>query len=121
MFTVLTVDDESMICEMIGSFLESKGYAVKTALSGEAAMNVIDQGVPDLILLDMIMPGMGGDAILKEIKSHYKDLPVIMVTAVTDEKKALKLLEEGASDYITKPIDFEYLEKNLSVWKSLKS
>ena len=120
MFTVLTVDDESMICEMIANFLEPKGYAVKSAFSGEEAIKVISEGMPDLILLDMVMPGMGGDAVLKEIKMHYKDLPVIMVTAVTDEKKAVKLLEEGASDYITKPINFEYLEKNLLVWKSLK-
>ena len=120
MFTVLTVDDEYMICETIANFLKSKGYAVKSAFSGEEAMKLIHEVTPDLILLDMVMPGMGGDAVLREIKKQYKDLPVVMVTAVTDEKKVIKLLEEGASDYITKPINFEYLEKNLSVWKSLK-
>ena len=120
MFKILTVDDDVMICDVISDFLEGKGYHVKTAKSGEEALLLIEKERPDLVLLDMIMPGMGGEATLKEIKNRYLDLPVIMVTVMTDEKKALNLLAEGASDYITKPIDFKYLEKNLSIWESLK-
>jgi len=121
MFNILAVDDDCMICDVISDFLKGKGYGVRTARSGEEAMNLINMEKPDLVLLDMIMPGMGGEATLKQIKCLYIDLPVIMVTVMTDEKKALNLLAEGASDYITKPIDFKYLEKNLSVWESLKA
>jgi len=120
MFKILAVDDDMMICDVISDFLKGRGYNVKTAQSGEEALQLIDKERPDLVLLDMMMPGMGGEATLKEIKERYLDLPVIMVTVMTDEKKALNLLAEGASDYITKPIDFKYLEKNLSIWESLK-
>ena len=121
LFTILTVDDEALICDMIGDFLREKGYTVKTALSGEEALELITNERPDLVLLDMMMPGMGGEATLREIKRLYWDIPVIMVTVITDEKRAIKLLELGAADYITKPIDFKYLEKNVSLWESMKS
>ncbi len=121
MFTVLTVDDDAMICDMIADFLKGKGYGVKIARSGEEALETISKEKPDLVLLDMIMPGMGGEATLKKIKESHMDLTVIMVTVMTDEKKALRLLEEGAADYITKPIDFKYLEKNISICESMKN
>lgn len=121
MFNILAVDDDFMICDVIADFLKGRGYGVRTARTGEEALELISAERPDLILLDMVMPGMGGEATLREIKERYLDIPVIMVTVMTDEKKALNLLAEGASDYITKPIDFKYLEKNLSVWESLKS
>jgi DNA-binding response OmpR family regulator len=120
MFNILAVDDDHMICDVISDFLKGRGYGVRTAQTGEEALEMISKEKPDLVLLDMVMPGMGGEATLKGIKDIYLDLPVIMVTVMTDEKKALNLLAEGASDYITKPIDFKYLEKNLSVWESLK-
>ncbi|MGA1790621.1 MAG: response regulator [bacterium] len=121
MFNVLTVDDDVMICDVLSDFLKGKGYEVRAAHSGEEALELIAKKKPDIVLLDMVMPGMGGEATLKEIKKQYIDLPVIMVTVMTDEKKALHLLAEGATDYVTKPIDFKYLEKNLAIWASLKN
>lgn len=121
MFNILTVDDDIMICDVLADFLKGKGYNVQTAHSGEEALEIIAKEKPDIVLLDIVMPGMGGEATLKVIKERYIDLPVIMVTVMTDEKKALNLLTEGATDYITKPIDFKYLEKNLAIWESLKN
>ncbi|MGA1867601.1 MAG: response regulator [bacterium] len=119
MFTILTVDDEVMICNMLCKFLQRIGYETLSANSGEEALELINKNKPDLVLLDIRMPGIGGKATLKEIKKVHNDLPVIMVTGMLDEKEAIKLLDEGAADYITKPIDFAYLEKNLMVWKMM--
>jgi DNA-binding response OmpR family regulator len=119
MFSILTVDDEVDICKMIASFLKPKGYEVRISNSGEKALEMIADEKPDVILMDLNMPGMGGETTLKEIKKHYSDLPVVMVTVIDDEKKAAELLHEGASDYITKPINFNYLEKIISSLESI--
>ena len=63
------------------------------------------------------MPEMSGEDVLKEIKKRYPNLPVLMVSVFSSEKKALELLRQGAVDFITKPIDFYYLEKYLSTWE----
>ena len=119
MFSVLTVDDEISICETIADFLKTKGYKVKISQSGEEALEMIEDEKPDIILLDLNMPGMGGEATLREIKKRYYDVPVIMISMIDDENKALELLNAGASDYVPKPIDFLYLEKNLSAWETI--
>jgi DNA-binding response OmpR family regulator len=119
MFSILTVDDEVEICKMIASFLKPKGYEVRISNSGEKALKMIADEKPDIILMDLNMPGMGGESTLREIKKHYCDLPVIIVTVIDNGKKAIELLDEGASDYITKPINFDYLEKIISSLESI--
>ncbi|MGA1842531.1 MAG: response regulator [bacterium] len=119
MFSILTVDDEVDICKMIASFLKPKGYDVRISNSGEKALEMIADERPDVILMDLNMPGMGGETTLKEIKKYYSDLPVVMVTVIDNEKKAIELLDEGASDYITKPINFNYLQKIISSLESI--
>jgi len=121
MLSILTVDDEVMICDMIAEVLKNKGHAVRISQSGEDALRSIEEDKPDIVLLDLNMPGMGGEATLREIKRRYHNLPVIIVTVNTSLNKALELLREGASDYITKPIDFNYLEKNFSTWETIRS
>ena len=121
MYSILTVDDEKAICEMIASFMERKGYKVKMALSGEDALKLIANEKPDMILLDLHMPGMGGEGALKEIKRLYRDIPVIILTVNNTPQKALELLKLGAMDYMSKPIDLDCLEKNISVWQSLSN
>ena len=120
MFTILAVDDEPMVCDIISNFLTRKGYCVKSAQSGEEALASIDKEKPNLVLLDVIMPGMGGEEALKAIKRKHINLPVIMVTAVTEEIFALQLLKEGASAIIPKPVNLDLLEKNISIWKMIK-
>ena len=119
MLHVLTVDDEIDFSETIARFLEKKGHKVSTCISGEKALKMISEERPDIVLLDLNMPGMGGECALSEIKQRYQDIPVLIVTAFFEMEKAVKLLMEGASDYISKPIDFAYLEKYLSTLDSL--
>jgi len=115
MFSVVIVDDEIEICEMLRDFLETRGHKARTAQSGEEALRIIDEEMPDMVLLDYNMPGMDGEVTLKEIKNRYQDLPVIMVTINSDRKKLLDLIKKGALDFISKPIYINDLEHCLSM------
>jgi DNA-binding response OmpR family regulator len=95
---------------LLQSFLTSKGYEVDAALNGAEALAKVKEMKPDIVLLDIMMPGMGGIDTLKEIKKIDPSIGVIMVTAVVDEELGNRTLNLGAYDYITKPINIEYLE-----------
>jgi DNA-binding NtrC family response regulator len=112
---ILVVDDEVEACNVLEEFLSSKGHDVHTALDGPTAISTFKEVKPQLVFLDMIMPGMGGLDVLKEIKRMDPDVTVIMVTVVTDHEQAKKTLESGAYDYITKPVDLNYLENVMMV------
>jgi len=112
---ILVVDDEVEACNVLEEFLSSKGHEVFTALDGPTAISKVEEAKPDIVLLDMIMPGMGGIDVLKEIKKLDPGVTVIMVTVVTDHEQAKKTLELGAYDYITKPVDLNYLENVVMV------
>ncbi len=112
---ILVVDDEIEICNILKEFFSLKGYEVHTALDGPTAVNKVREVKPHIILLDIIMPGMGGIETLKEIKKVDPEAGVIMVTAVADNEVARKTLELGAYDYITKPMDLDYLETVVAV------
>lgn len=107
---ILVVDDEVEVCNTLKKFLALKGYEVYTALDGETAVSKTKEVRPHIVLLDIIMPGMSGIDTLKEIKKVDPTVGVIMVTAVVDEEQAKKALKLGAYEYITKPIDLNYLE-----------
>lgn len=108
---VLVVDDEIEACRAMSDFLTEKGYAVQTATDGPAAIKKVKEWKPRVVLLDMIMPGMEGPDVLKEIRKVDPAIGVVMVTVVTDNVKAGRTFEMGAYDYVTKPVDLEYLEK----------
>ncbi len=107
---ILVVDDEVEVVRLLQSFLTAKGHEVETALNGAEAIARVKETKPDIVLLDIMMPGMGGIDTLKEIKKIDPRIGVIMVTAVVDEELGSRLIELGAYDYITKPINIEYLE-----------
>ena len=107
---ILVVDDEIEACNALKEFLDMKGYEVYTAQDGETALDKVRELRPQLVLLDMIMPGMHGIEVLRGIKKIDPKIGVIMVTVVTDEAKAKKTLQLGAYDYITKPVDLNYLD-----------
>ena len=107
---VLIVDDEPDFCDVLRDFLGSKGYEVAIALSGEEALLAYMQERPDVVLLDIKMPGMDGLETLRELKTIDPAASVIMVTAVRDSELGLQAIKEGAFEYITKPINPEYLE-----------
>jgi len=112
---ILVVDDEIEACNVLKEFLGMKGYEVYTALDGPTAITKVKEVRPHIVLLDIRMPGMDGIDVLKEIKGVDPRVGVIMTTAVTDHELAKRTLELGAYDYITKPLDLDYLEVVLMV------
>jgi len=115
MSKILVVDDEVKACELLKRFLEMKGYDVIMANNGEDAIEKARNEKPDAMLLDIRMPGMEGTEVLKQIREFDKDVGIVMVTAVKEEQVGKEALKAGADEYITKPIDFNYLETTLLV------
>ena len=107
---ILVVDDEIEVVRLLKDFLTSKDYEVYTALNGADALALVKEVKPDIVLLDIMMPGMGGIDTLKEIKKIDPTTAIIMVTAIIDEELANRAVKLGAFDYITKPINIGYLE-----------
>lgn len=105
---LLVVDDEEANRDMLTRRLERSGFTVDSVASGGSALDRVENGGYDAILLDSMMPGMSGLEVLKLLRAvHSPDqLPVIMVTAVTDGQSVAEALDLGANDYVTKPIDF---------------
>jgi len=104
--TILIVDDEAPIREMLGFNLKLAGFSFLEAETAAAAKAVIQQQMPDLILLDQMMPGMTGIEFAKQLKqnSHTQNIPIIMLTAKAEEDTKVAGLESGADDYMVKPI-----------------
>ena len=99
---VLVVDDEAAIRDLVGSYLRNEGFEVDEAVDGEAALTRFAQRAPDLVVLDLRLPGIGGLDVLREIR-RTSAVYVIVLTARADEADKLIGLELGADDYITKP------------------
>ena len=112
---ILVVDDEIHVLRLLRKYLASKAYEVYTASTGLEAIEKVKEVKPHIVLLDIIMPGMGGIDALKEIKKINPKIAVIMVTAVIDEELAKRALQLGADDYITKPLDLNYIETSVMV------
>ena len=108
---ILIVDDESEVRDVLSEFFSSQGYAITTAGSGAEALASVHRERPDLVLLDMRMPGMDGVEVLKRVREHDATIGVIMITANEDVELARRTLELGAFDYVAKPFDFSYLER----------
>ena len=103
MTTVLVVDDEPMVRDVVTRYLERDGHRVVTAEDGDVARRLIEQEAPSLVLLDVMLPGKtDGLALCRWIRSS-SELPVILLTARVDEADRIVGLELGADDYVTKP------------------
>src|SRR6516165_8933022 len=102
---VLIVEDEDDIRELVSYHLLKEGYHVAGVASGEEALEIIEQQVPDLILLDVMLPGMDGFAVCRRLRAASKtsDVAVMMLTAKSEEADVVRGLNEGATDYVTKP------------------
>jgi two-component system phosphate regulon response regulator PhoB len=103
--TILVVEDEPAILELLNVNLADAGYAVRSAPDAESAQAQLKQALPDLLLLDWMLPGQSGLALAKELRAdaRTKELPIIMVTARTDEADKVAGLEAWVDDYVTKP------------------
>ena len=109
---ILVVDDEGKIRETIAQFLKEQGYLVEMAANGREALEMLKSKKPDLILLDLMLPGIGGLEVCKQIRKESQ-VPIIMLTAKGEEIDKLIGLELGADDYITKPFSLREVEARM--------
>jgi two-component system KDP operon response regulator KdpE len=105
---ILVVDDEPEIRRALHSRLEKRGYAVVSAESADRALEVLGKRTPDVIVLDLVLPGMDGIELTRRIRLHSA-VPIIFLSAVGEEQKKVEALEVGADDYVTKPFGMEEL------------
>jgi CheY-like chemotaxis protein len=118
--TILVVDDNTDNVEILRAFLESRGFTIAEARDGRAALAKMEEVRPDLVLLDVMMPGMEGWEVCRVIKQHPQlgDTKVVMVTAKGGFEDKFEGLRSGADDYVVKPVDFKDLmdkvERNLA-------
>lgn len=112
---ILCVDDEPFFLTVIEEQLAPKGYEIIKAQDGITAIRLLKEVRPHMVLLDIMMPGVNGIDTLKKMKAIDPSVGVIMVTSVTDIEIARQAVNEGAYDYVTKPINFDYLETTILI------
>ncbi|WP_444995638.1 response regulator transcription factor [Aliikangiella sp. IMCC44359] len=107
MSKILIVDDSPTETHVLSTILESNGYQIVTAESGEAGVEVAKQELPDLILMDVVMPGLNGFQATRQLKkeSTTAHIPVVIVTTKDQETDKIWGMRQGAKDYLTKPVD----------------
>ncbi len=102
---ILAVDDQRYFRELIEGMLEEEGFEVETASSGEEALHLIEHGDFDVVLTDLVMPGMEGSELVHRIMERDPGQRVVVVTGVVDVKTAVDAMKLGATDYLLKPFD----------------
>jgi len=109
--TVLVVDDEEANRDLIRDTLEARGYRVLAASNGHEALERITSEPPDIVLLDLMMPGLNGFEVCRILKSNpqWAIIPVLMITALSERKERLMGIEAGANDFLNKPVDLQDL------------
>lgn len=108
MVEILLIDDDHNLMQLLGDYLSGQGFAVRAAGDGRAGLRALFERKPDLIVLDVTMPGQDGWETLARIR-EVSDVPVIMLTARGDEPDVLRGFSLGADDYVTKPFSFAQL------------
>ena len=108
---IAIIDDDIHIGDMLTEVLTQEGYDVLRAYSGTEALYLLSQNKPDLVLLDLMLPGLSGEAVLP----HIENTPVIVISAKVDVQDKVNLLMSGAADYMTKPFDTKELLARISV------
>lgn len=111
MKTIAIIDDDIYISDMLREILSRNGYNTMQAYSGTEAIYMLEENTPDLILLDLMLPGLSGENVLKKIT----DIPVIVMSAKADVHNKVQLLMDGAVDYVTKPFETAELLARIAV------
>ncbi len=109
MTRILIVEDDPAVVVGLSDFVRNLGYDVIVARDGEQALRSFGESSPDLVLLDLVLPKLGGVAVCREIRARGDDTPIIMVTAKTQPHDRVAGLDMGADDYVTKPFDLPEL------------
>jgi DNA-binding NtrC family response regulator len=110
---ILAVDDQRYFRELIEGLLVEEGYDVQTCASGEEALRILDHAVFDVIVTDLVMPGMNGCDLVQRVKERDAEQEIMVVTGVVDVKSAVDAMKVGATDYLLKPFDRPTLAKAL--------
>jgi len=115
MYTLLLVEDDHAIRDMLKMFLMTKKYTVLEAEDGATALQQLNQTNPDLLVLDWMLPDTDGLQLMQKIRetSVHKDLPILMLTARAEETDKIKGLDKGADDYMTKPVSLKELDARI--------
>jgi DNA-binding response OmpR family regulator len=103
--TILLVDDEPAITDNLAPLLRRAGFDVVVAHDGDQALTRLRAGAPDLVVLDVLLPGMDGRAVLRQVRQERREVPIILLTQVGESGERAMALEEGADDYLNKPFD----------------
>jgi DNA-binding response OmpR family regulator len=111
--TILVIDDEDAVQRLVRFPLEREGYRVLGAVSGEEGLRLVEAEHPDLVLLDLMLPGMDGIEVCRRLRVLSATLPIIMLTARDDEVDKVLGLEIGADDYVTKPFSLAELRSRV--------
>jgi len=107
---ILVIDDDVSTAETLDIFITGLGYDVSLAYNGREGLKIFDEKKPDLVLTDMVMPELGGMDVLKKIKENKSGVPVIIITAVNEMDTIISAIQQGAYDYVEKPIDISNLK-----------
>lgn len=114
MSTILIIEDDGAIHSLIKEALTIQGFQTVSAYSGTEGQLLFEQNQVDIILLDLMLPGMDGEELLCEIRNHSA-IPVIVISAKNDQASKLELLMNGADDYVTKPFDIKELIARINI------
>src|SRR5918992_6186251 len=107
--TLLLIDDDPASQEVLADRLEALGYRVFAAANGQEGLALVEKEGPQLLLLDIEMPGMNGLEVLKAIRKRENDVTVVMITAYGTIERAVQAMKEGAYDFITKPFEPDHI------------
>ena len=121
MTEILLVDDERTLAQSLSSRLEAAGYSVRLASSGVAALEAIGERRPDLVLLDIMMPGMDGETVCRRLREADKGLLVVFLTALSSPEDEVRALASGGDSFISKTVSDEVLLARLSALLRLRS
>ena len=113
-YRILLVDDEDEFVDTLAERLQLRGYHAETVEDGEKALRIMEENCPDLVVLDLKMPGLGGMEVLREIKKQGYKIPVILLTGHGSTKEGIEGMKLGAYDYLIKPIDIDELIEKMN-------
>lgn len=114
---ILVIDDEVKFCAVMSAFLQTRGYDVATASSSNEALAQLEVFQPEVVLMDVVMPGLTGLELLKLVRDRAFPPRVIMVTATDEEQVAQQAMQDGAEAFMVKPVNFDALDRLISrIW-----